>query len=148
MALKPAANLYESLLQRGSASRLGDVTVLRMDGGGAIATPTLSFQMAMRWAQARRPSNSPQKDRDAFLEKVDLFISRTGSSVPTKGSVKPLVQLARSMEGAGLELTDWNIPSALKEALDEQGRKSLVTGVEKKEGGEAAAEEQDEPGES
>lgn len=115
-------SLYESLLQRGSVSRMGGVTVMRMDGSGAIATTTVAFTMAMRWAQGRQSSNNLHKDRTQFLDRIDVLFARSGSITPSRGSTKPMLQLLRDMESAGLDPLEWNVPSSIKEALEEEAK--------------------------
>lgn len=122
MANPKPITLYDFLLQRGSVSRMGGVTVMRMDGSGAIATTTLAFTMAMRWAQARQASGNLHKDRSQFLERIDVLISKPGSITPSRGSAKPMIQLLRDMESAGLDPIDWNVPTAVKEAMEEEAK--------------------------
>jgi hypothetical protein len=112
-----AANLLAAVTQSGSVVRLGDVTILRMDGAGAIAAPTLSFTAVARWAQGRPASGILQKDRMQFLERFELFLARPGAMVQTRGSSKPLYDLLQEMERIGLDIHEWNIPHAVEEML-------------------------------
>lgn len=112
-----AANLFAAVTQSGSVARLGDVTLLRMDGAGAIAAPTISFTAVARWAQGRPASGILQKDRMQFLERFELFLARPGSMVQTRGSSKPLYDLLKEMERIGLDIHEWSIPHAVEEML-------------------------------
>ncbi len=112
-----AANLLAAVTQSGSVARLGNVTILRMDGAGAIAAPTQSFTTVARWAQGRPASGVLQKDRMQFLERFDLFLARSGAMVQTQGSSKPLYDLLLEMERIGLDIHEWSIPHAVEEML-------------------------------
>lgn len=112
-----AANLLAAVTQSGSVARMGDVTILRMDGAGAIATPTLDFATVSRWAQGRPCSGIMQKDRMQFLERFELFVARPASIVQTRGSAKPLYDLLKSMERIGLDIHEWSIPHAVEDMI-------------------------------
>jgi hypothetical protein len=127
-----AANLFAAVTQSGSVVRLGEVTILRMDGAGAIATPTQSFTPVARWAQGRPASGILQKDRMQFLERFELFLARPGAMVQTRGSSKPLYDLLREMERVGLDIHEWSIPHAVEEMLKAAAAAPAA-------GGEAAA---------
>ncbi len=116
-----APNIYAAITQSGSVSRYGDVTVLRMDGAGAIAAPTLVFTTVARWANGRPSSGILQKDRAQFLERFDLFLARPSSMVQTRGSAKPLYDLLQSMERVGLDIHEWSIPHSVEELIKEAG---------------------------
>jgi hypothetical protein len=114
-----APNLYAAVTQRGSIARLGEVTVLRMDGAGAVAVPTMAFTAMARWAQGKPPTGILQKDRMLFLDRFELFLARPGSIVQTRGSAKPLYDLLLAMERIGLDIHEWSIPNAVEELIKE-----------------------------
>jgi len=120
MALPKAANMYAAVTQRGSVQRLGEVTVLRMDGAGAVAAPTQSFAAVSRWAQSKPSSGILQKDRMAMLDRFEIFVARTGSIVQSRGSPKPLYDLLQSMERIGLDIHDYDIPHSVEELMREE----------------------------
>jgi hypothetical protein len=114
-----APNLYASITQSGSVSRYGDVTVLRMDGAGAIATPSLAFTTVARWANGRPSNGILQKDRMQFLERFEIFLARPSSMVQTRGSAKPLYELLQAMARVGLDIHEWSIPHSVEELIKE-----------------------------
>jgi hypothetical protein len=118
MAAK-AANLYAAVTQSGSVVRLGEITILRMDGAGAVAVPTISFTVTARWASGRPASGIPQRDRMQFLDRFELFLARPSSMVQTRGSAKPLYDLLKAMERSGLDIHEWSIPNAVEELIKE-----------------------------
>lgn len=116
-ALPP--NLFAFVTQRGSVARMGEVTILRMDGAGAIAAPSLDFNTAARWAQGRPCTGIIQKDRMQFLERFEIFFAKTNSIVQTRGSTKPLYDLLMGMERIGLDIHEWGIPHSVEEMIKE-----------------------------
>jgi hypothetical protein len=112
-----AANLLAAVTQRGSVARLGEVTILRMDGAGAIAAPTLDFTTVARWAQGKPCTGIVQKDRMQFLERFELFLARPASIVQTRGSNKPLYELLMAMQRIGLDIHEWSIPHAVEDMI-------------------------------
>lgn len=119
MALPKAPNLYAAVTQRGSIQRLGEITVLRMDGSGAVAAPTMSFAAVARWAQSKQASGIVQKDTMMLLDRFDTFLARTGSIVQSRGSPKPLYDLLQAMERIGMDIHDYNIPHSVEELMRE-----------------------------
>lgn len=119
MPLPKAKSIFDAVTQRGSVSRQGDVTILRMDGAGAIAAPTLLFQSVARWAMSRQPSGILQKDRSAFLERFEIMFAKPGSMVQTRGSAKPLYDFLMSMERIGIDIHEWDIPHGVLELIQE-----------------------------
>ena len=132
-----AANLFAAVTQSGSVSRVGDVTILRMDGVGAIAAPTLAFTTVARWANGRPCSGIIQKDRMQFLDRFEMFLARPASMVQTRGSAKPLYDLLMAMERVGIDIYEWSIPHAVEEMIKEAAREkpaqanSAVAGPDK-----------------
>ena len=117
--------LYESALRRAQIHRVGDITEIVFDGAGAVATATLDYKTAERWAMARMPSGNMIRDRGSFLERLETCIVRRGTSVTsTHGSSKPLVDLAKTMKKAGLNLSEWALPPEVKDALDGGGNEA------------------------
>lgn len=114
-----APNLYAAVTQSGSVSRQGDVTILRMDGAGAIAAPTLTFTAVARWANGKPATGILQKDRMMFLERFEIFFARPSTIVQTRGSAKPLYDLLQSMEKIGLDIHEWSIPHSVEEIIKE-----------------------------
>ncbi|MGH8453617.1 MAG: hypothetical protein ACRES4_03300 [Nevskiales bacterium] len=114
-----AANLYAAVTQTGSVARLGEVTVLRMDGAGAIAAPALTFNTVARWAQGKPATGILQKDRMLFLDRFEIFLARPASMVQTRGSAKPLYDLLQAMERIGLDIHEWSIPHSVEELIKE-----------------------------
>ncbi len=112
-----AANLYAAVTQSGSVVRLGEITILRLDGSGAVAVPSLSFTAAARWANGRPASGISQRDRMQFLDRFEMFLARPSSMVQTRGSAKPLYDLLKAMERCGLDIHEWSIPNAVEELI-------------------------------
>lgn len=119
MALPKAANLYAAVTQRGSVQRLGEITVLRMDGSGAVAAPTMGFAAVSRWAQSKQASGIQQKDTMMLLDRFETFLARTGSIVQSRGSPKPLYDLLKAMERIGMDIHDYHIPHSVEELMKE-----------------------------
>lgn len=114
-----APNLLAAVTQSGSVSRQGDVTILRLDGAGAIAAPTLSFTATARWANGKPATGILQKDRMMFLDRIEVFLARPASMVQTRGSAKPLYDLLQAMERVGLDIHEWSIPHSVEEMIKE-----------------------------
>lgn len=123
-----APNLYAAITNSGSVARLGEVTVLRMDGAGAVAVPSLAFTTAARWANSRPAAGILQKDRMTFLDRFELLLARPASMVQTRGSAKPLYDLLLSMERIGLDIHEWSIPHAVEELIKEAAASQEPTG--------------------
>src|SRR5687767_14228551 len=132
MPLPKPTNLYEAVRQRGSIVRNGDVTVLRMDGAGAIATATMTFSAISRWAQSKTATGIVSKDRMQFLERFEMFFARPGSVVQTRGPAKPLYELLKSMERVGMDIHDWEIPHSVEEFIKEAAARMPAKPEDKK----------------
>lgn len=107
-------NLFESALSRARVVRQGDLVQVIVDGGGAFVTYQQEFMQAQKWAQSKTASGNWVTDRGRLFERINTLISRPGSAVSTRGHGKYIENLARSMNQAGYELSEWMLPPELK----------------------------------
>ncbi|MGH8459256.1 MAG: hypothetical protein ACRESV_07890, partial [Nevskiales bacterium] len=112
--------LYDSLFKAGAVSRMGDITLMRFDGFGAVVTNSQTFNHAASWAKARQATPNKERNRSMFLDRIDVLITRCGTALLTRGSNKPLVDLTKAMASGGMDLMEWNVPLAVKQTLEEE----------------------------
>lgn len=112
-------SLLDSALRRVQVRKAGEVTLIVFDGLGAVATETLGFRTAERWAFSRISSGNVTRDRTAFLERLETAIVRRGTSVTsTHGTSRGVAGLAKKMKQAGYNLSEWQLTQAAKDILD------------------------------
>ncbi|PWN57053.1 hypothetical protein DEH80_03695 [Abyssibacter profundi] len=114
-----AMSLLDSALRRVQVRKAGEVTLIVFDGLGAVATDTLGFRSAERWAFSRISSGNVVRDRTTFLERLETAIVRRGTSVTTThGTSRGVAGLAKKMKQAGYNLSEWQLTQAAKDILD------------------------------
>lgn len=112
-------SLLDSALRRAQVRKAGEITLIVFDGLGAVATDSLAFRSAERWAFSRISSGNIVRDRGTFLERLETAIVRRGTSITTShGTSRAVAGLAKKMTQAGYSLTEWSIPQAAKDILD------------------------------
>lgn len=102
--------LFDSATAKGRIIRQGDIIQLVMDGSGAIVVSAQDFMVAQKWASTRLGSSNMVSDRGRFLEKLEVLVARPNSFVATRGSVKALEVLVRTMFQNGYDLKEWMLP--------------------------------------
>ena len=114
-----AMSLLDSALRRVQVRKAGEVTLIVFDGLGAVATDTLGFRSAERWAFSRISSGNVVRDRTTFLERLETAIVRRGTSVTTThGTSRGVAGLAKKMKQAGYNLSEWQLTQAAKDILE------------------------------
>ena len=98
--------------QGGAATkRYRDFVVAHFDGEGAIAVPTSIWAPAAAWASGRPPSGNRLRDRSLLLQRLDVFVTRRGTTIAsTTGSHYWLGKLRNQMKQEGIDLKDWSFP--------------------------------------
>jgi hypothetical protein len=119
--------LYDSLFKAGAVSRMGEITVMRFDGFGAVVAPTQTFMQAATWSKSRNAGPNKERNRNMVLDRMDTFITRVGTPLLTRGSNKPLTDLAKAMASGGLDMMEWNVPLAVKQAIEEEREALLMS---------------------
>ncbi len=108
--------------------RFRDFVIAQFEGEGAIAVPNTIWLPAAAWAAARQPSGNRMRDRGMLLQRLDVLVTRRGTTVvSTTGGLIPLARLRNAMKSEGVDLKEWNFPpdSVLDKALDpNSGKKS------------------------
>lgn len=113
-------NLFDAATQNGCVKRLGELTIVSLAlGHGGMVMDAMDFLLLRKWAQRRASTENPQRDMQLFLDHIELAIARTGSALPTRGHASRVLQLAKKLKGAGMNLSDWNIP---RDIIDELTR--------------------------
>ena len=101
--------------------RFRDFVIAHFEGEGAIAVPNAIWLPAAAWANSRQPSGNRMRDRGMLLQRLDVLVTRRGTTVvSTSGGMIPLARLRNVMRSEGLDLKEWNFPpdSVLDKALD------------------------------
>ena len=125
-------SLFESAMKRARIMRQGEIVQIVVDGGGAFVTTLQEFMPVQKWAQSRASTGNGISDRGRMFERISILISRPGSMVTTRGSEKYIEHLARLMNQAGYELSEWMLPPALKDIT----REHLKSAHQKKNSGD------------
>jgi hypothetical protein len=116
--------------------RYRDFVIAYFEGEGAIAVPNDIWQPAASWANARAPSGNRMRDRGLLLMRLDVLVTRKGTTVAAGvGGLVPVARLRNAMKSEGVDLKEWNFPpdDVLDKALD-------ASQHDKEEQAEAAAE--------
>jgi hypothetical protein len=108
--------LYEGATNRARIAKQGEIVQIVIDGAGAMVVETSDFLGAQKWAQSKPSTGNLLSDRGRFLERFSVLISRPGSLSATRGSDKPLKNLARMMKAGGFDLNEWNLPPEIRNA--------------------------------
>ena len=111
MPLFIAKTILEAAQGGAGTKRYRDFVVAYFNGEGAIAVPNNIWMPAAAWANANTPSGNRLRDRSLLLQRLDIFVTRRGTTVAsTIGSHYALGKLRNQMKQEGLELKDWNFP--------------------------------------
>ncbi|MDB5975856.1 MAG: hypothetical protein JWR07_2616 [Nevskia sp.] len=136
MALFAPKTVLQAAQGGAQTKRYRDFVVAHFEGEGAIAVPNAIWLPAAAWANARQPSGNRMRDRGMLLQRLDVLVTRRGTTVvSTTGGMIPLARLRNAMRAEGVDLKEWNFPP--DNVLD----KALDPGVNKKEAGDAAPED-------
>jgi hypothetical protein len=115
--------------------RYRDFVIAYFEGEGAVAVPNDIWLPAAAWANGRAPSGNRMRDRGMLLQRLDVLVTRKGTTVAAGvGGLVPVARLRNAMKSEGVDLKEWNFPS--DEILD----KALDAG--KKDGEEEAVKEE------
>lgn len=109
--------------------RFRDFVIAHFDGEGAIAVPNTSWIPAAAWASARRPSGNRLRDRGLLLQRLEVFVTRRGTSMAsTTGAHLRLAKLRDAMKGEGVDVKEWNFPpdEILDKALNPSAGKTAA----------------------
>lgn len=101
--------------------RYRDFVIAYFEGEGAIAVPNDIWQPAASWANGRAPSGNRMRDRGMLLQRLDVLVTRKGTTVAAGvGGLVPVARLRNAMKSEGVDLKEWNFPSddILDKALD------------------------------
>jgi hypothetical protein len=121
MPLFVPKTLLESAQGGAQTKRYREFVIAYFEGEGAISVPIGSWVPAAAWAHGRRPSGNRLRDRTTLLQRLDVLVTRRGTTATsTTGGMVPLARLRNSMKGEGIDLKEWNFPpdSVLDAALD------------------------------
>ncbi len=126
MALFVPKSVLEAAQGGAQTKRFRDFVVAHFEGEGAIAVPNVVWLPAAAWANARQPSGNRMRDRGLLLQRLDVLVTRRGTTVvSTTGGMIPLARLRNAMKAEGVDLKEWNFPpdDVLDKALDPVGGK-------------------------
>jgi hypothetical protein len=121
MPLFVPKTLLQSAQGGAQTKRYRDFVIAYFEGEGAVAVPIAIWTPAASWAHGRQPSGNRLRDRTGLLQRLDVLVTRRGTTVTsTTGGMVPLARLRNSMKGEGVDLKEWNFPpdSVLDAALD------------------------------
>lgn len=107
--------MLDSAMERASTTNYGTFSLLVFAGEGAVMVDAQELRNAQRWAGMRPSTGIPVKDRTTFLSRFEVMVARANCALASKGSSKPISDLAKAAKQAGLALKEWAIP---KPALD------------------------------
>lgn len=121
MPLNVPKTVLEAALGNGSVRKFRDFALVVLDGEGALCVPHDVWLPAASWAHGRAPSGNRLRDRMLLLQRLDVLVTRRGTAiVSTCGAPLRLARLREQMKRDGLDIGEWNFPSAavLDAALD------------------------------
>lgn len=121
MPLFVPKTLLQSAQGGAQTKRYRDFVIAYFEGEGAVAVPIAVWTPAAAWAHGRQPSGNRMRDRGSLLQRLDVLVTRRGTTVTsTTGGMVPLARLRNAMKGEGVDLKEWNFPpdSVLDAALD------------------------------
>lgn len=109
--MKPAKNTLEAALGNSVVRRFREFALVPFDGEGAICVPNDVWLPAAAWATARAPSGNRLRDRGMLLQRLDVLVTRRGTSmISTTGSNLKLARLRNAMKVENIDLKEWNFP--------------------------------------
>jgi len=112
--------------------RYREFVIAYFEGEGAIAVPQAVWTPAAAWAHGRQPSGNRVRDRGTLLQRLDVLVTRRGTTVTsTAGGLVPLARLRNAMKSEGVDLKEWNFPpdQVLDQALDPNAGKEPAAEV-------------------
>jgi hypothetical protein len=121
MPLFVPKTLLQSAQGGAQTKRYRDFVIAYFEGEGAVAVPIAVWTPAAAWAHGRQPSGNRVRDRGNLLMRLDVLVTRRGTTVTsTTGGMVPIARLRNAMKGEGVDLKEWNFPpdSVLDAALD------------------------------
>jgi hypothetical protein len=124
MPLFVPKTLLQAAQNGAPTKRYREFVIAYFEGEGAIAVPNDVWQPAASWANARTPSGNRMRDRGLLLQRLDVMVTRRGTTVCAGvGGLVPVARLRNAMKAAGLDLKEWNFPAdaVLDAALDPTG---------------------------
>lgn len=136
MPLFVPKTLLQSAQGGAQTKRYRDFVIAHFEGEGAVAVPMVIWTPAAAWAHGRQPSGNRVRDRGNLLQRLDVLVTRRGTTVTsTTGGMVPLARLRNAMKSEGVDIKEWNFPpdSVLDSALDPNAGKE-----EREEAAEAA----------
>ena len=109
-------SLFQSAAGKLRVSRLGPLTMIVIDGQGLGLCLTGDFSPVEKWAKSRPQGPNATIDAGKVIEKVDVLVCRQGTTfATTRGSTKPLENIAKAMRAAGMDLREFSLPPELKD---------------------------------
>ena len=150
MPLKVAKNVFEAALGNGTVRRFREFALVVFDGEGAISVPNDVWLPTAAWAHSRAPSGNRLRDRFQLLQRLDVLVTRRGTSmVSTAGAHLRLARLRDAMKQEAIDLKEWNFPpdEILNQALNPTQRPETVAEVEGEKKARAAPVEDETPAE-
>lgn len=109
-------SLFQSATGRLRVSRMSGLALLVVDGQGMAIAPADDFSAVEKWAKSRPSGPNATIDTGKIMEKLEVLITRPGTSfASTRGSLKPLEKLVKSMKAAGMDTKEFQLPPELKD---------------------------------
>ena len=121
MPLFVPKTLLQSAQGGAQTKRYREFVIANFEGEGAVSVPIGVWTPAAAWAHGRQPSGNRIRDRGALLMRLEVLVTRRGTTVTsTTGGMIPLARLRNAMKSEGIDLKEWNFPpdSVLDLALD------------------------------
>ncbi|GAC1623560.1 MAG: hypothetical protein NVS9B10_08640 [Nevskia sp.] len=111
MPLMIPKNVLEAAVGNGTIRRFREFALIMFDGEGAISVPNDVWLPAAAWARSRSPSGNRLRDRFQLLQRLDVLVTRRGTSmISTNGAHLRLARLRDAMKQDGVDLKEWNFP--------------------------------------
>ena len=86
-------NLFTHALGGARISRLGEVTLVMIQGEGAFAAPAREFGIARRWAETRPRRATAARSREALLDRLDAVLAGSNGFTGSRGCQRRLHEL-------------------------------------------------------
>lgn len=121
MALFIPKTMLQAAQGGAQTKRFRAFVIAYFEGEGAIAVPNDVWQPAASWANSRTPSGNRMRDRGMLLQRLDVLVTRKGTTVAAGvGGLVPVARLRNAMKSEGVDLKEWNFPpdEVLDKALD------------------------------
>ena len=114
---KAPLKLFQSACGKLRVSRLGQLTMLVVDGQGLALCLTADFSVVEKWAKSKQAGPNATIDLTKIIDKIDVMVCRPGTTFgSTRGSTKPLQAVVRGMKAAGMDTKEFSLPPELKDA--------------------------------